>query len=148
MPAPNTNLAAEFHALSCLHRMGIDAYLTLGNKKACDIVAIRKDRTSISVEVKAVAGLHDWRAGNLVTESPGSHFVVLVSYMGQISDTSKPPAVWVLPYSDVVPMIRDYKGTKNVSRAAVIASENKYLDAWNLIAGTEAHPAVNTAATR
>jgi hypothetical protein len=33
----NTNLAAEFYVLSILHRLGAEAALTLGNKKAVDI---------------------------------------------------------------------------------------------------------------
>jgi hypothetical protein len=37
----NTNLAAEFHVLSALHRLGADANLTLGNKKSVDIVVVR-----------------------------------------------------------------------------------------------------------
>ncbi|MFC1789277.1 hypothetical protein ACFLZE_05135 [Thermodesulfobacteriota bacterium] len=36
----NTNLAAEFHVLSILHRLGYEATLTLGNKKAVDISRI------------------------------------------------------------------------------------------------------------
>jgi hypothetical protein len=32
----NTNLAAEFYVLSILHRLGFDATMTLGNKKAVD----------------------------------------------------------------------------------------------------------------
>ncbi len=34
----NTNLAAEYGVLSALYRMGINAHLTLGNKKSIDIV--------------------------------------------------------------------------------------------------------------
>lgn len=37
----NTNLAAEFYVLSMLHRWGADAVLTLGNKKAVDILVTR-----------------------------------------------------------------------------------------------------------
>lgn len=135
MAKPDTNLAGEFHALSCLHRKGIEAYLTLANKKACDIVAIREDRTSVSVEVKAVAGAFDWRAGNLETLTPDSHFVVLICFNGEIKDTTKPPSVWVIPYSEVGPLLRAYKGTKNVSRAAVVATGETYKDAWRLVSG-------------
>lgn len=39
MTGYDTNLAAEFYVLSCLHRLGGAANLTLGNKKAVDIVA-------------------------------------------------------------------------------------------------------------
>ena len=41
MSGYNTNLAAEFHVLSMLHRLGADATLTLGNKKGVDIVVVR-----------------------------------------------------------------------------------------------------------
>ena len=37
----DTNLAAEFYVLSCLHRLGISANLTLGNRKGVDIVVTR-----------------------------------------------------------------------------------------------------------
>ena len=38
----NTNLAAEFYVLACLHRLGVTANLTLGNKKGVDIVVVRE----------------------------------------------------------------------------------------------------------
>ncbi len=37
----NTNLASEFYVLSMLHRLGADASLTLGNKKAVDIIVVQ-----------------------------------------------------------------------------------------------------------
>jgi hypothetical protein len=135
MSEPNTNLAAEFYVLSALHRVGIEAYLTLGNKKACDIVAIREDRTSVSVEVKAVAGSNDWRAGNLDTLSPDSHYVALVCFEGEIKDTTKPPGVWVIPFRECEPLLRAYSGTKNVSRADVLKTGSKYQNAWGYISG-------------
>ena len=39
----DTNLAAEFHVLSMLHRLGADASLTLGNKKAVDIIVVNEN---------------------------------------------------------------------------------------------------------
>jgi hypothetical protein len=36
----NTNLASEFFVLSALHRLGLDAVLTLGNKKSVDIAVL------------------------------------------------------------------------------------------------------------
>ena len=46
MTTYNTNLAAEFYVLSVLHRLGAEANLTLGNKKAVDIVVLRAFLTS------------------------------------------------------------------------------------------------------
>jgi hypothetical protein len=40
MSAYNTNLAAEFHVLAMLYCCGMDASLTLGNKKAVDTVEL------------------------------------------------------------------------------------------------------------
>jgi hypothetical protein len=37
----DTNLAAECYVLSCLHRIGLTANLTLGNKKGVDVVVVR-----------------------------------------------------------------------------------------------------------
>lgn len=49
----DTNLAAEFYVLSCLHRIGLAANLTLGNKKGVDIIVARKAGDAVTIEVKA-----------------------------------------------------------------------------------------------
>ena len=46
MTTYNTNLAAEFYVLSMLHRLGADAALTLGNKKAVDIIVVNGNGTT------------------------------------------------------------------------------------------------------
>ncbi|MEP7311556.1 MAG: hypothetical protein ABI859_03150 [Pseudomonadota bacterium] len=61
----NTNLASEFYVISLLHRLGADANLTLGNKKSVDIVVVRQAGDAATVDVKAVAGKHDWLVGNV-----------------------------------------------------------------------------------
>lgn len=65
-PGPyNTNLAAEFYVLSVLHRLGAHATLTLGNKKSVDIAIVTGKGRALTVDVKGVAGPHDWPADNL-----------------------------------------------------------------------------------
>ena len=78
MSGYDTNLAAEFYVLSCLHRRGLTAKLTLGNKKGVDVVVVREAGDAVTVEVKGVAKKYDWRANNLVTQKPDHHFVALV----------------------------------------------------------------------
>jgi len=51
MSAYDTNLAAEYCVLSCLHRMGVAAALTLGNKKGVDILVARDAGDAITVRV-------------------------------------------------------------------------------------------------
>jgi len=60
MTGYNTNLAAEFHVLSMLHRLGATANLTLGNKKGVDIIVARGAGEAVTVEVKGVAQRYDW----------------------------------------------------------------------------------------
>ena len=50
----NTNLASEFYVLSMLYRLGLDANLTLGNKKSVDIAVVLGPGHAITVDVKAV----------------------------------------------------------------------------------------------
>jgi hypothetical protein len=98
----DTNLAAEFHVLSCLHRMGLTANLTLGNEKGVDIVVIRDAGDAVTVEVKGVAKKYDWPASNLSTDLADQHFVTLVSFEGQIDESQMPPPrVWVIPFPEV-----------------------------------------------
>jgi len=141
----DTNLAAEFYVLSCLHRIGLTANLTLGNKKGVDIVVVREAGDAVTVEVKGVAKKYDWPANNLVTENPNRHFVALVSFEGRIADHDMlPPRVWIVPFPDVEQFKRVYQGRTNVSRAAVLSSGSRYENAWHLVGGralTERPPA-------
>ena len=132
----DTNLAAEFYVLSCLHRLGLTANLTLGNKKGVDIVVVRDSSDAVTVEVKGIAKKYDWPANNLVTDRPNSHFVILVSFEGRIDESDMPPPrVWVLPFPQVERFKRIYGSRTNVSRAAIRADGGKFENAWQLIVG-------------
>ena len=53
MTTYNTNLAAEFYVLSMLHRLGVFAAVTLGNKKAIDITLLHLPAWNFDVEIGA-----------------------------------------------------------------------------------------------
>lgn len=94
----NTNLASEFFVMSMLYRKGIDAYLTLGNKKGVDILIRREDGTSLHLEVKGVnKKTDDWplSSGEL-SEDPNLYFI-LISYESAIGDLKIQPRVWIVP---------------------------------------------------
>lgn len=131
----DTNLAAEFHVLSCLHRIGLTANLTLGNKKGVDIVVARKAGDAVTIEVKGTAKKYDWVVNNLASPNPDRHFVVLVSFEGRIKDPAMPnPRVWVIPFPEVGAFRREYSGHMNtMSRAAVLRTGSRYENAWSLI---------------
>ena len=135
----HTNLAAEFYVLSCLHRIGLDAHLTLGNRKGVDIVVLRDDGDAVTVEVKGLAGKYEWPAGNLGSQTPEKHFVALISFEGQIDDNAMPPpSAWVVPYPDMDRFMRHYRTRTNVSRSEIIREGTEYQNAWWLISGDDA----------
>ena len=130
----NTNLAAEFFVLSCLHRRGVTAALTLGNKKAVDILVARDAGDSVTVEVKGVAKRYDWPADNIKPKNPENHFVVLICFNGKIADPTMPsPEVWVVPFIELRQFLKHYKGRTNVSRAKVKQLGKAYENAWDHI---------------
>jgi len=137
----DTNLASEFYVLSCLHRLGVTANLTLGNKKGVDVVVVRESGDAITVEVKGLAGKYEWPVNNLVSQTPRipeRHFVALVSFEGRIDDrTMPPPRVWIIPFPDLAQFTREYPTSKrvNVSRAEVLSSGMPYENAWHLVLG-------------
>ena len=102
--AYNTNLAAEFHVMSVLHRMGFDASLTLGNKKAVDIVVVRDSGDAVTIDAKGISGTTGWPANNIKTKSD-RHFLVFVCYLGRIGDPSVQPEVYVVPSKRVPALV-------------------------------------------
>ena len=131
----DTNLASEFYVLSCLHRIGLTANLTLGNKKGVDIVVARQAGDAVTVEVKGTAKKYDWVVNNLSSHNPDRHFIVLVSFENRIAIREMPaPRVWVVPLPEIEPFRRTYAGQmKTVSRAAMLKSGDRYENAWELL---------------
>ena len=97
----NTNLAAEFHVLSVLHRMGMEAMLTLGNKKSVDIVVVRNGSKVLSLDVKGLAGKSGWPVDNLRLATP-DHFLAFVCYAGRIHDPEFAPEVDLPPLNSTI----------------------------------------------
>lgn len=136
----NTNLASEFHVISLLHRLGLDANLTLGNKKAVDIVVVRRAGDAVTIDVKAVAGRVDWLVGNIPTAPKQNHFVALLTYDGKFEDVHSIPRAWIFPHANLVPLVKSAKPPSTmryISRTEVLKLA-QYENAWNLIAGTNA----------
>ena len=134
----NTNLAAEFHILSLLHRLGADAALSLGNKKAVDITVVRGEGEAVTVDVKGLAGAFDWPADNVKVPEHDRHFLVLVSFEGRIAELGQVPSVWVVPARELAPFLRTYQTRTVVSRAAMRADGVRFRDAWSLLLGSAA----------
>jgi len=135
MTTYNTNLAAEFYVLSMLYRLGADASLTLGNKKAVDIIVVKENRSTITIDVKGLAGKYDWPADNIKSFQDTQHFYVLVSFEDNINDPLVSPSAWVIPANQLSQFIRKYRTRIVISRANVKAGGHDFLQAWAQIVG-------------
>lgn len=131
----NTNLASEFYVLSALHRLGLDAVLTLGNKKSVDIAVVREAGNSVTVDVKGLAGKTGWPVDN-VKEAKREHFLVFVCYCGKIDDVQTQPEVWVVPSTKLATFIYHAPGgRKLVQRSKLLQEAEEFHHAWHLIVG-------------
>src|SRR5258708_28164426 len=119
MAGYNTNLAAEFYALSMLHRLGADANLTLGNKKSVDIAVIRGKGDSITIDVKGLAGKTGWPIDNIGAGTE-KHFIVFVCFMGKIADAEVLPHVWVVPSLKVAALSYHAPGGRKLMRVSTL----------------------------
>ena len=129
----NTNLAAEFHVLSALHRLGLTANLTLGNKKSVDIVVVRDQGQAITIDVKGLSGKTSWPVDNIGEGKP-NHFIVLVCYLGKISDPRIAPEVYVVPSKALASVTYFAPGGRRVVQLSRMRKDgSKYLDAWGLL---------------
>ena len=130
----DTNLAAEFYVLSVMHRLGMSATLTLGNKKSVDIVIARDAGDALTVDVKGLAGTTNWPVDNL-KEGRKRHFIVFVTFLGKINDPSVLPEVYVVPSEKVSAVIyQNPAGNRRViqlGRARKVWAEFK--NNWELL---------------
>ena len=126
----NTNLAAEFHVLSMLHRLGADANLTLGNKKSVDIAIVRGQGDATTVDVKGLAGKTSWPVDNIGKGKP-NHYIVLVCFLEKIADPTLLPEVYIVPSLDLEPLIYHAPGGRKVITLTKTRKEGaRYRDAW------------------
>ncbi|MEI7947213.1 MAG: hypothetical protein WCJ02_10970 [bacterium] len=129
----NTNLAAEFYILAALYRKGLNAYLTLGNKKAVDIV-IDFGTYTTTIDVKGIEGTTLWPMDNFSGMKP-HHFIVFVSFLKKIDNPSVLPEVYIVPSGDIAQLLyHNPKGNRQGIRRSTIRTFSKnYQDRWDLI---------------
>jgi len=140
----NTNLAAEFHVLSMLYRIGAEANLTLGNKKAVDIVVLKGDRV-LTADVKGLKGVTNFPIDGW-KKKERSHFLVFVAFHGRMDDPQSIPEVYIVRSTELEKehdalggkslIYVNPKGNRRVvelSRLRKLAS--RYKDKWRLFVG-------------
>ena len=130
-----TNLASEFYVMSVLYRLSFEAHLTLGNKKAVDIVVVRAPGEAITIDVKGVAERMDWPAGNIASVPRERHFFVLVTYKGKFDQTDVVPESWIFSHEELLPFVKSAKPPSKMKYVpqSAIRKTRGHQEAWDLL---------------
>lgn len=128
----DTGIASEYLVLSMLYRLGIDAYMTLGNKKSVDIWIKNDDGSDISIDVKSVRAFDSVPVGNMVAKD--NHYVVFVIYNNKFEDVLTLPEFYIVPSKYVVENrtkydLKDGGKTYNIFKKDI----KDYINRWDLL---------------
>lgn len=123
----DTGVAAEYFILSQIYRLGLEAYISQGNKKAIDIRVIQESGKPISVDVKAVRGYSSLVVNNVKVDE--DHFVVFVIYNNKFEDVLTQPSVYIVPSIEVPSITQHFKEEKRVMKGSL----EKYLNNWGAL---------------
>jgi hypothetical protein len=126
----NTNLAAEFYVLSMLHRLGANALLTLGNKKAVDIL-VEKNGKSLTIDVKGLTDKTSFPVDNYRAEA--GHYIAFVSFLNKIGDPAVQPEVYIVPSLDIKKqglLFSAPSGAQRVQYKTLSENAGTYPDKW------------------
>lgn len=124
----DTGIAAEYFILSQLYRLGVEAYVSQGNKKTIDIRAIKSDGSPISIDVKAVRAYSSLVVNNVTVKE--GHYIAFVIYNNKFEDVSILPEVFIVPSNDVPEITKHWGKEKRVMKGSLLPFKNQ----WHLLA--------------
>ena len=131
-----TGIASEYLVLSNLFRLGADASISLGNKKAVDICIHRNDGQTIYIDVKSVRGTFSIPVNNILnsgdnfSKSGDNYYVVFVVYNNKFNDLTSVPDFYVVKRKEIAG--RCYRA-KDQARIHPKKHVPEYKDRWDLI---------------
>jgi hypothetical protein len=88
------DLAAKFHVLSVLYRLGAEATVSAGSQKDVDIAVVHKPGEVFTIDVKVAHDAKSWRIDDFPVDR--THFVVFVYFSGRTSVAQSMPKSYVL----------------------------------------------------
>ena len=130
-----TGLASEFYILSALYRLGLDANMTIGNRKAVDIILVNSRGATITIDVKETVGKTGWFIDNVKLKTE-NHFLIFVCYVDRMIDLSKSPEIYIVPSMDIDELVHTAQpsGRRLIKyRELRDKSNSRYANAWHQI---------------
>lgn len=131
----NTNLASEYYVLSTLYRLGLEAYITLGNKKSIDIILNLNDKKQITIDVKGLKGNGMFPIDNVDTDlKKPNQYIVFVNYLNKIEDPTSVPEIFILPHNEIKKYIyiNPKENRKGIYPSRLRKECTKYKNNWNI----------------
>ena len=130
----DTNLASEFYILSALYRKGLDAFITLGNKKSVDIIVKNLTR-QITIDVKGLKGTTGFPVDNIDNSGRLNHYVIFISFKNKIDDLSTLPEIYIVPSKEVKKITYQSPNSSRrvVSFSTLRKRETRYRVNWDCL---------------
>ena len=135
----NTHMASEFYVFSMLHRIGANAFISMGNKKVVDII-VKKGEKSLTIDVKGLQAKSSFPVNNY--RQVNGHYIVFVSYDGKFDNVITTPKVYIVPSNDLEKSFKELNGKKlavtspkgaiNVSCSSLEKLAKKYQNNWKV----------------
>ncbi len=120
----DTGTASEFLVLSNLYRLGVNAFISLGNKKSIDLIVKANNGLSISVDVKSVRGYSSIVVNNV--KAAANHFIVVVVYKNKFANPTILPDFYIIPSNKVVGLSKNYKGQLRLLKGKIVSFKNNW----------------------
>lgn len=124
----NTGIAAEYFVLSQLFRLGIEAYVSLGNKKAIDIRLVGSDGIARSIDVKAVRGYSSLPVNNIAKAM--DHFIVCVFYNDRFEHLKSLPETFIIPSWEIEECLSYFGDQTRILKRSIDA---RHRDNWAIL---------------
>ena len=118
-------MAAEHLIMSSLTRLGLEVYLTMGNRKKTDIRVIDPDtHRALSVDVKAVKGYSSLVVNNCRAST--DHIIIFCIFNERLDDPSYMPDMYVVPSMELGSITNHYKEEKRVMKSKLEGYKNRW----------------------
>jgi hypothetical protein len=123
----DTGAASEFLVLSSLFRLGVNAFISLGNKKSIDIIIKAKNGLSLSVDVKSVQAYSSIVVNNV--KAATNHFIVVVIYKNKFTVPSVLPDLYIIQSEKIAGLAKSYKKEIRLLKGDIV----DYKDNWSAL---------------
>ena len=123
----NTGIASEYLILHNLYRLGLEAYISQGNKKSIDIRVVLNNQKTLSIDVKSVRDYTSLIVNNVVAQE--NHFIVFVVYNKKFEQVEFIPEIFIVPSKEVITLLTDFNGQKRIMKGKI----RDYKDKWEIL---------------